>query len=161
MGRKRQGGVHPESKPSLLPMDNTPALTSDHVIIKAWVDMSGYQVGQSKLNLAVSLFHERGWFSEKSGMRYPNQALHTKEVIDGENLVALEGYVRLPRRVIIAGAELEASLDLLGDGSLIAPIDGPITLSIWVEEDTAIADHTWQHIERTSHSPTAKPQEIS
>ena len=154
-------GIHRESKPSLLPMDNTPAPTSDHVIIKARVDMSGYQVGQSKLNLAVSLFHEPGWFSGKSGMRYPRQALYTKEVLDGDDLVALEGYVRLPRRAVIAGAELEASLDLLGDGSLIAPIDGPITLSSWVEEDTAIADHTWQHIERSSHPPTAKPEEIS
>ena len=154
-------GIHREGKPSLLPMDGTPAPKSDHMIIKARVDMSGYQVGQSKLNLSVLLFHEPGWFPGKSGMRYPVQALHTIDVLDGDVLVALEGYIRVPRRAVIAGAEIEASLDLLGDGSLIAPVDGEVSASSWVEDDRAIADHAWQHIEKTSISPTMKPEEIS
>lgn len=74
--------------------------------------------------------------------------------------MALDRYIRAPRWAVIAGAEIEASLDLLGDGSLIAPIDGPINISSWVEEDTGIADHAWQNIKTTSHLPTAKPEEI-
>jgi len=154
-------GIHRESKPSMLPMGNSPAPTSNHMIVKARVDMSGYQVGQSKLNLAVSVFHEPGWFSGKSGLRYVHQALYTKEVMDGEDLVAVEAYVRLPRRAVIAGAEIEASLDLLGDGSLIAPTDGPVILSSWVEENTGIADHAWQHIENTANRPEMQPEEIN
>lgn len=156
-------GIHRESKPSLLPIDNTPVPSSDHVIIKARVDMSGYQVGQSKLNFAVSLFHEPGWIPGESGMRYPSQALHTKEILDGENLVALEGYLRLPKEVASHGfgrAEIEASLDLFGDGSLIAPVEGAATHWSWQWEDKAIADHAWQHIERTGNPPTAKPEKI-
>ncbi|WP_290537430.1 MULTISPECIES: hypothetical protein [Alcanivorax] len=144
-------------------MDNTPAPSSDHVIIKARVDMSGYQVGQSKLNLVVSLFHEPGWIPGESGMRYLSQALHTKEILDGEDLVALEGYLRLPKEVASHGfgrAEIEASLDLFGDGSLIAPVEGAATHWSWRWEDKAIADHAWQHIERTGNPPTAKPEKI-
>ena len=81
--------------------------------------------------------------------------------MNGEKLVALEGYVRLPGRAVIAGVEIEASLDLIGDGSLIAPIDGPVIVSSWVMEDAAIADHAWRHIENTANPPAMRPEEIS
>ena len=160
---KAHVGIHRESKPSLLPMDGTPAPTSDHVIVKTRVDMSGYQIGQSKLNLALTLFHEPGWMPGESGKRYHCSALYTKEVLDGGALVALEGYLRLPKEAVSHGfgyAEVEASLDLVGDDSLIAPLEGPASHWSWQWEGTSISDHTWQHIEKTATPPSAKPERI-
>lgn len=152
--------IHRESKPSLLPMGSTPGPASEYRIIKARAEMTGYQLGQSKLHFTVSLFYEPGWFPGKSARRYPAQAMYTIPVMDGENLVALEGYIRVPKRAVLLGAEMEVSLDLLGNGSLIAPLDGPVSASSWVEDDRAIADHTWQHIENTATAPTRQPEDI-
>ncbi len=157
-------GIHRESKPSFQSMASKPAPASDHVIVKARVDFSGYQSGQSKLNMAVRLFHEPGWIPGESGWSYPVQSMYTKEIVDGDSLVAVEGFLRLPREIVSNGfgrAEIEASVDLMGDGALSSPVDGPATHWSWQWEERSISDHEWQNIEKTAARPTMKPKEIS
>lgn len=157
-------GIHRESRPSFQSMGGTTIPASDHVIIKARVDISGYQSGQSKLKMTVRLFHEPGWVPGKSGWSYPVQSMYTKAILDGDSLVAVEGFLRLPREEVSNGfgrAEIEASVDLMGDGGLLSPVDGPATHWSWQWEDRSISDHEWRSIEKTATPPTMTPREIS
>lgn len=157
-------GIHRESNPSFQSMGSKAIPASDHVIVKARVDFSGYQSGQSKLNMAVRLFHEPGLIPGKSGWSYPVQSMYTKDVLDGDNLVAVEAYLRLPKEAVSNGfgrVEVEANVDLMGDGALISPVDGPANHWSWQWEDRSISDHEWRSIEKTATPPTMTPREIS
>ncbi|MCH8543024.1 MAG: hypothetical protein LAT61_05595 [Alcanivorax sp.] len=157
-------GIHRESRPEFVPAGGRASPSSNYMIIRARIDLVGYQTGESVLNnLRLRIYHRPGFIPGKSGKEYSREALYVRPLIDGdgEYLKAVECYLRVPQSEVQGGfgkVEIGAQLDMNGDGEYLIPDSGSEQDSAWQWSDTSISNFEWENILQTSEHPTAKPE---